>query len=148
MQLSTIIFMRFNDPRRLAPRIAVDGLCGVVTQRDLCPASMVDLSSMGLRLERPFDRKTASRTVQLEIELPEVDEIVWASGHVTFAHLSPMGGRHEDGQPRLRCRAGIQIQAGARRDLRLLRDYVFETQRAWQVAAEAAKRERLYAMLA
>lgn len=109
---------------------------------------MVDLSSMGLRIERPFDRKAASRTVQLEIELPEVDEIVWASGHVTFAHLSPMGGRHEDGQPRLRCRAGIQIQAGARRDLRLLRDYVFETQRARQVAAEAAKRERLYAMLA
>jgi hypothetical protein len=140
--------MRFNDPRRMAPRISVDGLCGVVTHRDLCPAAMVDLSSTGLRLERPFDRRTAGRTVQLEIELPELDEIVWARGHVTFAHLSPMGGRHEDGQPRLRCRAGIQIEAGARRDLRLLRDYVFETRRARQLAADAATRERLLAMLA
>ena len=140
--------MRFNDPRRLAPRVLVDGLCGVVTERDLCPAAMVDLSSTGIRLERPFDRKTASRTIQLEIELPGVDEIVWASGHVTFAHLSPMGGVHEDGQPRLRCRAGIQIEAGAHRELRLLRDYVFETRRAQQFAANTAMRERLFAILA
>ena len=140
--------MRFNDPRRLAPRVSVDGLCGVVTQRELCPAAMVDLSSMGLRIERPFDRKTANRTIQLEIELPGVDEIVWASGHVTFAHLSPMGGRHEDGQPRLLCRAGIQIEAGARHDLRLLRDYVFETRRTQRLAADAGTRERLFAMLA
>ena len=140
--------MRFNDPRRLTPRVSVNGLCGVVTQRDLRPAAMLDLSSLGVRIERPFDRTTASRTVQLEIELPEVDEIVWARGHVTFAHLSPMGGRHEDGQPRLRCRAGIRIEAAAQRDLRMLRDYVFETARARQRAADEATRERLYAMLA
>jgi hypothetical protein len=113
-----------NDPRRLGPRLAIDGICGVVTQHAMCPATMVELSSFGLRLERPFDPKTASRTVQLEIELPGVDEIMWARGHVAFAHLSPMGGRHRDGQPRLWCRAGIRIDGAAGRDLRLLRDYV------------------------
>lgn len=128
--------MRFNDPRRLGPRITLDGLCGVVTHKDLRPAAMVDLSSMGLRLERPFDPAAASRTVQLEIELPGVDEIVWARGHVTFAHLSPMGGTHADGQPRLWCRAGIQIDAAAGRDLRMLREYVIETRRARLVQAE------------
>jgi len=128
--------MRFNDPRRLGPRITLDGLCGVVTHKDLVPAAMVDLSSMGLRVERPFDPASASRTVQLEIELPGVDEIVWASGHVTFAQLSPMGGRHADGQPRLWCRAGIQIDAAAGRDLRMLREYVIETRRARLSAVE------------
>jgi hypothetical protein len=128
--------MRFNDPRRLGPRITVDGLCGVVTNGDLRPAAMVDLSSLGVRLERPFDPAKAARTVQLEIELPGVDEIVWARGHVTFAHLSPMGGRHADGQPRLWCRAGIQIDAAAGRELRLLRDYVIETRRARAASAE------------
>lgn len=127
--------MRFNDPRRLGPRITVDGLCGVVGKRDLVPAAMVDLSSMGLRLERPFDPAAAARTVQLEIELPGVDEILWATGHVTFAHLSPLGGVHPDGQPRLWCRAGIQIDAAAGRDLRLLREYVIETRRARLCAA-------------
>ena len=128
--------MRFNDPRRLGPRITLDGLCGVVTHRDLVPAAMVDLSSMGLRLERPFDPAAASPVVQLEIELPGVDEIVWARGHVTFAHLSPMGGRHADGQPRRWCRAGIQIDAAAGRDLRMLREYVVETRRTRLAQAE------------
>jgi hypothetical protein len=128
--------MRFNDPRRLGPRITLDGLCGVVTHKDLVPAAMVDLSSVGLRLERPFDPAAASPVVQLEIELPGVDEIVWARGHVTFAHLSPMGGRHADGQPRLWCRAGIQIDAAAGRDLRMLREYVVETRRTRLAQAE------------
>ena len=128
--------MRFNDPRRLGPRIALEGLCGVVTRHDLMPAAMLDLSSMGVRVERPFDPATASRTVQLELELPGVDELIWARGHVTFAHLSPMGGRHPDGHPRLWCRAGIQIDAAAGRDLRLLREYVIETRRARLVAAD------------
>jgi hypothetical protein len=122
--------MRFNDPRRLGPRIALDGLCGVVSDRELRHAALVELSSVGLRLERPFDPANASRSVQLEIELPDIDEIVWARGHVTFAHLSPMGGYHADGQPRFWCRAGIQIDIAAGRDLRLLREYVVESRRA------------------
>lgn len=127
--------MRFLDPRRLAPRISVDGLCGVVAKHELRHARMIDLCAIGLRLELPFDPAAAARTVQLEIELPELDEIVWARGQVTFAHLSPMGGRHPDGQPRLWCRAGVHIDLAVARERRLLRDYVIETRRARRVAA-------------
>lgn len=123
--------MRTLEPRRLAPRISVDGLCGVVTGRELRPASVVDLSWLGLRVELPFDHTAASRTVQLEIELPGIDEIVWAGGHVTFAHLAPMGGVHTDGQPRLWCRAGIAIEAVAARERRLMHEYVIETRRGY-----------------
>jgi hypothetical protein len=140
--------VRFHDPRRNSPRISVDGVCGVASDRDASTAAMLDLSSMGLRLERAFDPARATRSLQLEIELPSIDEVMWAHGEVTFAHLSPMGGRHENGQPRMWCRAGIRIASAARRDLHLLRDYVFETGRARQRAAEAARRETLLAMLA
>jgi len=122
--------MHVHEPRRLAPRVGLDGLCGVVTGPRLDHASLRDLSALGLRLERPFDPTTARRVVQLELELPDVDEVVWASAEVTFAHLSPMGGRHPDGQPRLWCRAGLRIVAVARRERRLLRDYVIERRRA------------------
>lgn len=132
--------MQLSEPRRLAPRIVVDGLCGVVTQGDFRHAAMIDLSSLGIRLERPFDRRTASRTVQLEIEIPGIDEIVWARGHVTRAQLTPMGGFHPDGQPRLWCRAGIEIDGVASRDRRLLRDYVLDREETRTSASIAALR--------
>ncbi len=122
--------MRHLELRRLAPRIAIDGLCGIVTGHDLRPATVTDLSWLGLRVEVPVDHTAAPRTVQLEIELPEIDEIVWARGHVTFAHLAPMGGFHADGQPRLWCRAGIAIEGVAARERRLMHEYVIETTRA------------------
>jgi hypothetical protein len=123
------------DPRRLAPRVRLDGLCGVVTRDELRHATLLDLSALGIRLERLFDPARASRLVQLEIELPDTGEIVWAQGEVTFAHLSPLGGHHLDGQPRLLCRAGIRIDRVAGRERRLLRDYVIETRRARRQAS-------------
>jgi len=128
--------MRSMDTRRLAPRITVDGLCGVVSRDELRHAALLDLSALGLRIERVFDPASASRVVQLEIELPGIDEIVWARGEVTFAHLSPMG-RHPDGQPRFWCRAGVRIDRITRPERRLLRDYVIETRRARRRAAAA-----------
>ena len=134
--------MDLLDPRRHAPRVSVDGLCGVVSGRELRHASLVDVSAIGLRIELPFDPATASATVQLEIEVPAIDEVMWARGHVTYAHLAPMGGVHSDGQPRLWCRAGLHIEM-ARRDRWLLRDYVVETRRARWRATRAA--QQLYA---
>lgn len=131
--------MTSMDQRRLAPRVHLDGLCGVVSRDELRYASLVDLSALGLRLERLFDPALASRFVQLEIELPGTDEIVWARGEVIFARLTPMGGRHPDGQPRLRCRAGIRIDRVAGQERRLLRDYVIETRRARRVASTATQ---------
>lgn len=121
----------------MAPRIPVDGLCGVVANDDLRHAALLDLSTTGLRLERPFDPKAASPVVQLEIELPGVDEVVWARGVVTFAHLSPMPGRTAEGEPRFWCRAGLRIAEICGRERRLLRDYVVETLRARCYAAAA-----------
>lgn len=121
--------------RRLAPRIPVDGLCGVVANDNLMHAAMLDLSASGLRLERPFDPKTAKPVVQLEIELPGIDEVIWARGVVTFARLSPLPGRMPDGQPRFWCRAGLQIADVSRPDRRMLRDYVLETRAAWRAKA-------------
>ncbi|NVB80290.1 MAG: PilZ domain-containing protein [Kofleriaceae bacterium] len=121
--------MNLLDVRRMAPRIPVDGLCGVVANDDLRPAAMLDISTTGLRLERPFDPRTASRVVQLEIELPGVDEVVWARGEVTFAFLSPMGGTTPDGQPRFWCRAGLRLADVCQRERRMLSDYVFESLR-------------------
>lgn len=71
--------------------------------------------------------------MQLEIEVPGLDEIVWAKGHVTFAHLRPMGGVHADGQPRLWCSAGVQIDVAAPRERRLVRELVMDTKRAIEV---------------
>ena len=123
--LLTIFIVNLLDARRRAPRIPVDALCGVVSAADdLHHASMSNLSTLGLRLERPFDPATAKPVVQLEIELPGIDEIVWASAIVTHAYLTPMPGRRPDGQPRFWCRAGLQIQATSQRERRMLRDYV------------------------
>lgn len=119
--------MNLLDVRRRAPRISVDGFCGVVTNdNELHHATMSDLSMLGLRIERPFDPKTASPIVQLEIELPGIDEVVWVSAAVTHAHLTPMPGRTADGQPRFWCKAGLRIANASQRELRLLRDYVVE----------------------
>lgn len=87
---------------------------------------MSNLSTLGLRLERPFDPNTARPIVQLEIELPGLDEVVWASAIVTCAYLTPMPGRRPDGQPRFWCRAGLRIADASRRERRMLHDYVFE----------------------
>jgi len=121
--------MNLLDPRRLAPRITVDGLCGVVANDELRPASMMDLSLSGIRLERPFDPKTAKKVVQLEIDLPGIDEVLWARAVVSHAWLTPMHGKTPDGQPRFWCRAGLRLEDVARRERRMLLDYVVENLR-------------------
>jgi hypothetical protein len=128
-------FMNLLDARRRAPRISIDGFCGVVTNDDLRPAAMSNLSTLGLRVERPFDHKAAKSVVQLEIELPGIDEVLWASASVTHAYLTPMPGVTADGQPRFWCRAGLRIADTSQRERRLLRDYVIETLRLRRTAA-------------
>lgn len=86
---------------------------------------MSNLSILGLRLERPFDPANARPVVQLEIELPGIDEVIWASAHVTRAILTPMG-RHPDGTPKFWCRAGLRIGDTSSHDRRMLRDYVID----------------------
>lgn len=118
--------MNLLDARRRAPRISVDGFCSVASDEDLAHASMSNLSTLGLRLERPFDPAKARSIVQLEIELPGIDEVVWASAVVTHAYLTPMPGRRADGQPRFWCKAGLRIADASRAERQMLRDYVVE----------------------
>jgi hypothetical protein len=127
--------VRHPDPRRRTPRIVVEGFCGVVSNDEVRHATIRDLSATGLALERPFDPATARPVVQLELELPGLDEVLWASGVVTFAFLSPMRGRTADGQPRFWCRAGLRLAGIARHEQRLLRDYVHDTREAIRRAA-------------
>lgn len=96
---------------------------------------MSDLSTTGLRLERVFDPKNAKPIVQLEIELPGIDEVVWASAAVTHAFLTPIGRTH-DGQPRFWCKAGLRIADASRAERTMLRDYVVETIRAQRHVAD------------
>jgi len=114
------------DARRRAPRISVDGLVGVASDHDLQHAAMSDLSTTGLRLERPFDPASARPVVQLEIDLPGIDEVVWTSAIVTHAYLTPIPGGGVDGRPRFWCRAGLRLGDSSRRERRMLRDYVIE----------------------
>jgi hypothetical protein len=115
--------------RRQAPRIRTEGLCGIVGNDALRHGTMVDLSATGLRVECMFDGRTAAHVVQLEIELPGVDEILWAHGVVTFAQLSPMPGYTDEGQPNFWFRTGIRFVSMCQRERRILRDYVVDTMR-------------------
>ena len=115
--------MNLLDARRRAPRISVDAFCGVVNDHDLHYASLSNLSAVGLRLEHVFDPATAKPIVQLEIELPGIDEVLWTTAKVTRTILTRMG-RQPDGQPRFWCRAGLVIGDTSRRDRRLLREFV------------------------
>jgi hypothetical protein len=99
-------------------------------------ASMLDLSGGGLRLERPFDPASASPIVELEVELPNADEILWARATVSSAHLSPMGGVHPNGQPRLWCSAGLELDGMSRVEERRLLACV------WNVLRERALARR------
>lgn len=109
----------FTDPRRRAPRVGVDAVCWDERGRE---ALIVDLSPEGLKLERPFLRPWMDDRIQLEIELPEIDEVVWIGGQVCF-----------DRRWRNTQSTGVRVVAAAARDLRRIRDFVLE--RAAQLRA-------------
>lgn len=88
----------------------------------------VDLSSMGLRIERPYVGGPTRREVQLEIEVPGIDEIMWAKGDVCSDVLVPT--RTAAGGPMgLIRRTGYRLITAATRDLRMLKEYVFDMDR-------------------
>jgi hypothetical protein len=113
------------DLRRSSPRIGVEALCWEVVGDREVSSMVVDLSSDGARVERPFLGGRIQREVPLQIEVPGIDEVMWARGDVVFDHLvqtrAPSGGPFG-----LLRRTGYRIAIAAARDLRLLRDYVHE----------------------
>jgi hypothetical protein len=134
-----------HDPRRSSPRIGTQALAWeVVGERDRS-SFVVDLSADGARLERPYAPRSKwdvalelgpagpsswepvarhDGVIPLQLELPEVDEVLWARGDVVFDELVPstMNG----GPFGLVRRTGLHLSLGASRDLRMLRDWIYE----------------------
>jgi hypothetical protein len=107
--------------RRTGPRIAVDSLCSEVVGHDLRNALVVDLSEDGIRIQRPIGGPR-TRSVQIELEIPGLDELVWAAGEICFDEV----WRVPSGITRT---SGVRLIAAAQRHRRILREYVEDTWR-------------------
>jgi hypothetical protein len=152
------IFGMQQDPRRSSPRIGIEALCWEVIGERERSSLVVDLSSQGARLERPYlpasyvdyDRvelgaagrstwvtppprpRDLERVVPLQLEIPEIDEVMWARGDIVFDELVP--SKTNGGPFGLLRRTGYHIALGATRDMRLLRDYVYDMHAKLQAA--------------
>jgi hypothetical protein len=115
--------------RRESPRIEVEAMCWEMTEGKELSGLALDLSSGGLRIERPYVGGATKREVQLEIEIPGIDEVMWARGDVCFDILVP-DGSPAGGPLGLIRRTGYRIARAAQRDMKMLREVVHETYRA------------------
>jgi PilZ domain len=105
--------------RRQEPRVPAPGsFCTEIAGDHERFAMVSDVSPTGLRLHRPFGGARVS-TVQLELDLPGIDELIWAKGVVCFDTV----WRGAEGQ--LLQTTGVELAGAAGRHLRLLRDYAF-----------------------
>ena len=109
--------------RRESPRIGVEALCWELVDRHEVSGLAVDLSTMGLRIERPYVGGQTRRQVPLQIEIPGIDEIMWARGDAVFDTVVP-------GPTGLTRRTGYHLTLAASRDMRLLSEFVHEAHRA------------------
>jgi hypothetical protein len=115
--------------RRESPRIGVEALCWELVGGQEISGIAVELSSLGVRLERPYTGGPTRREVPLQLEVPGIDEVMWANAGACFDQLVPVAGP-AGGALGLVRRTGYRILAAASRDLRLLRELVVETDRA------------------
>jgi len=120
-----------NDVERIfrsrqSPRIEVEAMCWEMAEGRELSGLALDLSSGGVRIERPYLGGPTRTEVQLEIEVPGIDEVMWARGDVCFDVLIP--SRSPGGLGLIR-RTGYRIARAATRDLRRLREVVIETYR-------------------
>ncbi|HXU69918.1 MAG TPA: PilZ domain-containing protein [Polyangia bacterium] len=103
--------------RREEPRVPSPGGFATEIAGGLERFAMVsDISPTGLRLHRPY-RGERARTLQLELDVPGLDELIWAKGVVCFDRV----WRGAEGQ--LLQTSGVELAGAAGRHLRLLRDW-------------------------
>ena len=117
--------------KRLDPRITVETLCSEVVDDREHYGMLVELSPNGVRLERPLSGRRDGRIVQLEFELPDADEIIWAKGEICFDRY-----RQTYAGPGAVRSTGVLLVAAASRHLRMLRDWVAATVEARQRARQ------------
>ena len=99
-------------------------MCWEIVGERESSALIVDLSTEGARVERPYIGGRIETEVPLQLEVPGIDEVMWARGDVVFDRLVP--AKTNGGPFGLIRRTGYRIAIAAARDLRLLRDYVYE----------------------
>lgn len=126
-----------EDFRREGPRIDVDALCWEVADDGETSALAVDLSQGGIRIERPYVGGRSREVVPLQLDIPGIDEIMWARGDVCFDQIVPMKGP-AGGRLGLLRRTGYRIAMATRRDRRMLREYVFDNFITYQRLATSA----------
>lgn len=117
-----------RELRRESPRIKIEALCWEMVERETSGIA-VDLSPTGVRIERPYTGGPTRRSVPLQIEVPGIDEVMWAQGLACFDMVVPETGP-AGGALGLVRRTGYRIVAAATRDLRRLEELVVETERA------------------
>lgn len=130
----------FSPLRRVSPRIEMETLCWEIVDDRESSALVVDLSAAGARLERPYTGGRLVREIPLQLELPGVDEVLWARGTIMFDQLVPAKNSGPFGLVR---RTGVHMAVPAGRDRRLLREYVYDTERARRVANDEEDPTRL-----
>lgn len=90
-------------------------------------ALVIDLSEDGLRLQRPIGGPRV-RQLAIELEIPGIDEVMWARGEICFDEV----WRTRDpavpgGMTRT---SGVKLVSAASRHLRMLREFVHDS---WRV---------------
>lgn len=112
------------DTRRFSPRVPVESLCSEVAGDQVRHAHVLDVSAGGVRLQRPLGGPRA-RVLQLELELPGIDEIVWASGEICFDQVWNAGRTASGGRNLVRT-SGVRLIAAASRHARMLREFAMD----------------------
>jgi hypothetical protein len=89
-------------------------------------AIVTDLSTEGLRILRPLGGRHG-RTIPIEFEIPEIDEVVWALGEVCFDEVkrAPQGSIISSGG--MIRSTGLRLVNAAQRHKRILREFVMDS---------------------
>jgi hypothetical protein len=119
-------FESFERRRRVGPRVQVETFCSEHAEGFERHALILDLSEDGLRVLRPIGGPR-TRRLQLEFEIPEVDEVVWASGEICFDEVWQVPPTESGGLSGILRTSGIRLLATAARHQRMLREYVNDT---------------------
>ena len=118
-----------SDPRRSDPRIDALTLCSEMHGGELRHGFVVDLSERGVRIERPFFGGPLAGRIQLELEVPEIDEVIWAAAAPCYDVRSRRPSVRPGELGGLVRTSGFRLVNAAGRTFRMLRDVVFETRR-------------------
>ena len=119
-----------------APRVAVESFCTEVSAYGARPALAVDLSSEGIRIQRPVGGPVG-RSLQLELEVPGADELIWAGGAICFDEIWRLPSQSGVLGAVMRT-TGLRFLGLASRDRRLLRDVVMDR---WRAATDSGDRD-------